>query len=229
MTLPLDMADFTRRDITVEGKARPVLLIGDTGPAIIVTHEAWGFTTAWRGSQPGMPAFTPAALDMTPAICGACRHGYRRKGWGVVPAVFRATRSAGRPVRHLADGVWPSLRRYRVAGCVRQPGRPARTRPTAPCWVYHRGWTPQVNQPARSTRSSACSARNSPRRNDPGPWGGHCDDQRRQLRHIARVNRPPMASMTRCGCYGGCPSGAGLRSCGYEANTPQPGAPDGHP
>ena len=32
-----------------------------------------------------------------------------------------------------------------------------------------------------------------------------------------------------CRCYGGCPSGAGLRSCGCEADNPQAGAPDGHP
>ncbi len=35
-------------------------------------------------------------------------------------------------------------------------------------------------------------------------------------------------SKRECRCYGGCPSGAGLRSCGCEATNRQPGAPDGH-
>ena len=37
------------------------------------------------------------------------------------------------------------------------------------------------------------------------------------------------AAGSRCRCYGGCPSGAGLGSCGCEASNPQPGAPDGQP
>lgn len=39
-----DIADFTRRDIALEGRTRPVLLTGTTGPAVIVIHEVYGFT-----------------------------------------------------------------------------------------------------------------------------------------------------------------------------------------
>ena len=34
-----DIADFSRRDITLLGKTKPVLLTGATGPAVIVIHE----------------------------------------------------------------------------------------------------------------------------------------------------------------------------------------------
>ncbi|OYY70577.1 dienelactone hydrolase family protein [Sphingomonas sp. 28-63-12] len=44
MTLTTDIADFARRDFTFAGKTKPVLLIGDSGPAIIVIHEVYGFT-----------------------------------------------------------------------------------------------------------------------------------------------------------------------------------------
>ncbi len=38
------IADFTRRDFTFGGKTKPVLCLGDTGPAVIVIHEVFGFT-----------------------------------------------------------------------------------------------------------------------------------------------------------------------------------------
>ena len=39
-----DIADFSRRDITLLGQTKPVLLTGATGPAVIVIHEVYGFT-----------------------------------------------------------------------------------------------------------------------------------------------------------------------------------------
>jgi dienelactone hydrolase len=39
-----DIADFSRRDISLLGKTKPTLLTGTTGPAIIVVHEIYGFT-----------------------------------------------------------------------------------------------------------------------------------------------------------------------------------------
>ncbi len=39
-----DIADFTRRDIALEGKSKPVLVTGTTGPAVIVIHEIYRFT-----------------------------------------------------------------------------------------------------------------------------------------------------------------------------------------
>jgi dienelactone hydrolase len=39
-----DITDFTRRDIGVLGKTKPVLVAGTGGPAIIVVHEIYGFT-----------------------------------------------------------------------------------------------------------------------------------------------------------------------------------------
>jgi dienelactone hydrolase len=39
-----DIADFAKRDIALLGKAKPVLLTGATGPAVIVIHEVYGFT-----------------------------------------------------------------------------------------------------------------------------------------------------------------------------------------
>jgi dienelactone hydrolase len=46
MELTSDIADFTRRDLCLLGKTKPVLLTGTTGPAIIVIHEICGFTSS---------------------------------------------------------------------------------------------------------------------------------------------------------------------------------------
>ena len=39
-----DISDFTRRDLSFGGKTKPVLTLGDTGPAVIVMQEIFGFT-----------------------------------------------------------------------------------------------------------------------------------------------------------------------------------------
>ena len=39
-----DIADFSRRDIALLGRTKPVLLTGAIGPAVIVIHEVYGFT-----------------------------------------------------------------------------------------------------------------------------------------------------------------------------------------
>jgi dienelactone hydrolase len=44
LELTSDIADFTRRDLSLLGKTKPVLLTGTTGPAVIVIHEIYGFT-----------------------------------------------------------------------------------------------------------------------------------------------------------------------------------------
>ena len=46
MGVPLttDISDFARRDFTFEGKTKPVLTSGETGPAVVVIHEIYGFT-----------------------------------------------------------------------------------------------------------------------------------------------------------------------------------------
>ena len=44
MEVDSDIADFAKRDIALLGKAKPVLLTGATGPAVIVIHEVYGFT-----------------------------------------------------------------------------------------------------------------------------------------------------------------------------------------
>ena len=44
MEVDSDIADFSRRDIALLGKTKPVLLTGATGPAVIVIHEVYGFT-----------------------------------------------------------------------------------------------------------------------------------------------------------------------------------------
>ena len=44
MQLTSDLSDFTRRDLSLLGKTKPVLLTGSTGPAVIVIHEIYGFT-----------------------------------------------------------------------------------------------------------------------------------------------------------------------------------------
>ncbi len=41
-----DIADFTRRELYLQGKTKPVLVTGTTGPAVIVIHEICGFTPA---------------------------------------------------------------------------------------------------------------------------------------------------------------------------------------
>jgi dienelactone hydrolase len=40
-----DIADFSRRDTTLLGKTKPVLMTGTTGPPVIVIHEVYGFTS----------------------------------------------------------------------------------------------------------------------------------------------------------------------------------------
>jgi dienelactone hydrolase len=44
MQLTSDIADFTRRELGLQGKIKPVLVTGTTGPAVIVIHEIYGFT-----------------------------------------------------------------------------------------------------------------------------------------------------------------------------------------
>lgn len=44
MELTSDIADFTRRDLSLLGKTKPVLITGTRGPAVIVIHEIYGFT-----------------------------------------------------------------------------------------------------------------------------------------------------------------------------------------
>lgn len=42
--MPEAVADFSRRVIEAEGKRRPVLVSGETGPAVVVIHEIFGVT-----------------------------------------------------------------------------------------------------------------------------------------------------------------------------------------
>jgi dienelactone hydrolase len=44
MELTSHLADFTRREINLQGRAKPVLVTGTAGPAVIVIHEIYGFT-----------------------------------------------------------------------------------------------------------------------------------------------------------------------------------------
>jgi dienelactone hydrolase len=44
MELTSDIADFSRRDLHLLGKTKPVLVTGTRGPAVIVIHEIYGFT-----------------------------------------------------------------------------------------------------------------------------------------------------------------------------------------
>ena len=46
MGLSDDIPDFKRRDFTFGGKTKPVLVTGDSGPAVVVIHEIFGFTPA---------------------------------------------------------------------------------------------------------------------------------------------------------------------------------------
>lgn len=39
-----DINDFTRRDLALLGKTKPVLATGTAGPAVIIIHEVYGFT-----------------------------------------------------------------------------------------------------------------------------------------------------------------------------------------
>ncbi|MCW3847775.1 dienelactone hydrolase family protein [Sphingomonas sp. LB-2] len=58
------IADFTRRDMRFAGRTRPVLCLGEAGPAVIVIHEVYGFTaplTRFCGwiAQAGMRVYAP--------------------------------------------------------------------------------------------------------------------------------------------------------------------------
>jgi len=67
MGLSADISDFTRRDLAFGGKTKPVLTIGDSGPAVIVIHEVYGFTPSlarfcrWIADA-GMRVYAPALL-----------------------------------------------------------------------------------------------------------------------------------------------------------------------
>ena len=52
MELVSTIADFSRRDLDLLGKTKPVLLTGTTGPAIIVIHEVYGFYACTRALLP---------------------------------------------------------------------------------------------------------------------------------------------------------------------------------
>jgi dienelactone hydrolase len=45
MELIPDITDFTRRDLNLQGRTKPVLVTGTIGPAVIVIHEIYGFTS----------------------------------------------------------------------------------------------------------------------------------------------------------------------------------------
>lgn len=67
MTVSADISDFTRRDLTFLGKTKPVLCLGDRGPAVIVIHEVYGFTPTlarfcrWVAAA-GMRVYAPILL-----------------------------------------------------------------------------------------------------------------------------------------------------------------------
>jgi hypothetical protein len=44
MTLSTDISDFGRREMSFDGKTKTVLTLGESGPAIVVMHEVFGFT-----------------------------------------------------------------------------------------------------------------------------------------------------------------------------------------
>ena len=80
--LTTDIDDFSRRDYTFDGKTRPVLLLGDRGPAVIVIHEIYGFTPQlarfcrWIAAA-GMRVYAPILLG-TPDACNPTRITRRR-------------------------------------------------------------------------------------------------------------------------------------------------------
>ena len=65
--LSSDIGDFTRRDITFDGVTKPVLTVGERGPAVIVIHEVFGFTPPlarfcrWIAAA-GMRVYAPILL-----------------------------------------------------------------------------------------------------------------------------------------------------------------------
>lgn len=58
------IADFKRRDLSFAGRTKPVLCLGSSGPAVIVIHEVYGFTTplarfcGWI-AESGMRVYAP--------------------------------------------------------------------------------------------------------------------------------------------------------------------------
>jgi hypothetical protein len=55
-----DITDFSRRDITLLGKTKPVLLTGATGPGVIVIHEVYGFAPTLALLPPGVQCWVPS-------------------------------------------------------------------------------------------------------------------------------------------------------------------------
>jgi dienelactone hydrolase len=72
MSLTADIHDFHRRELTFDNKNRPVLTIGNYGPAVIVMHEVFGFTATlarfcrWI-SEAGFRVYAPILLGTADA------------------------------------------------------------------------------------------------------------------------------------------------------------------
>ena len=101
MEVDSDIADFSRRDITVLGKTKPVLLTGATGPAVIVIHEVYGFT---------------------PTLARFCRW-LRDAGFRVYAPILFGSPDAGNTEKPTLGRIL-SLRVSRGSRCLRQTNRP---------------------------------------------------------------------------------------------------------
>lgn len=70
--LHADINDFHRRELSFDGKSKPVLTIGNYGPAVIVMHEIFGFTPTlarfcrWV-SEAGFRVYAPILLGSSDA------------------------------------------------------------------------------------------------------------------------------------------------------------------
>lgn len=70
-----DISDFTPRDMAFNGVSKPVLTLGDHGPAVIVMHEVYGFTPTlarfcrWIAAA-GMRVYAPILLGAPDASNG---------------------------------------------------------------------------------------------------------------------------------------------------------------
>ncbi len=115
-TPPNDIGDFTRRDFTFGGKTKPVLTTGDSGPAVIVLHEIFGFTPSlarfcrWVRDA-GMRVYAPILLGTPDAANQSTISPWRIAGLCVSHefTLFRNNRSSPivdwlKPLAHQAHG-----------------------------------------------------------------------------------------------------------------------------
>ena len=146
MEVDSDIADFSRRDITLLGRTKPVLLTGATGPAVIVIHKVYGFTPTLRASAAGCAMRVPSVRADPVRLARCWQHREANAAaYSIALCVARVHAACGKQIQP-GDGLaarprascpsgmrWPRRRSYRHVPdgwlCTFHGARSGRARP----------------------------------------------------------------------------------------------------